>query len=83
MPDIAGIRMEGSAALSLAYVAAGRLDAYWSSDLEAWDMAAGALIVREAGGIVTDISGAEGFLESGNIVAGNLKVIRQLLPKLK
>ena len=55
MPDIAGIRMEGAAALSLAYIAAGRLDAFWCDDLKIWDMAAGALIVREAGGIVTNL----------------------------
>lgn len=81
--DISGVRMMGSAALSLAYVAAGRLDAYWEVNLKPWDMAAGALMVREAGGLVTDMKGSEDFLDNGKIVAGNLKIVRQLLPKLK
>jgi len=82
-PDISGVRMLGSAALSLAYVAAGRLDAFWEINLKPWDIAAGALLVREAGGLVTDMNGSEDFLDSGKIVAGNLKIVRQLLPKLK
>jgi myo-inositol-1(or 4)-monophosphatase len=81
--DIIGIRIIGSPALSLAYVAAGRLDAYWESDLHPWQSAAGALIVREAGGIVTDLSGSENYLETGSIVATNMKIARQLLPLLK
>ena len=71
MPRVAGIRRFGSAALDLAYVAAGRVDGYWERGLKAWDLAAGTVIVREAGGIVTDINGRETFLESGNILAGN------------
>lgn len=81
--DISGVRMMGSAALSLAYVAAGRLDAYWEINLKPWDIAAGALMVREAGGLITDMNGSEDFLDSGRVVAGNLKIVRQLLPKMK
>ncbi|MGN6479242.1 inositol monophosphatase family protein [Luteibacter sp.] len=68
------IRRMGSAALDLAYVAAGRLDGYFEPGLQPWDMAAGALLVREAGGVYNDFSGREGLPESGNIVAGNHKV---------
>jgi len=81
-PDVAGIRITGSAALSLAHIAAGRLDAYWEKHLKIWDIAAGALIVREAGGIITDINGSDDYLTSGNIIAGNLKIVRQLLTKI-
>jgi myo-inositol-1(or 4)-monophosphatase len=73
------MRRAGSAALDLAYVAAGRLDGFWESGLNAWDMAAGALIVREAGGIVTDYQGDEKFLENGQVVAGNPRIITDML----
>ncbi len=73
------VRRAGSAALDLAYVAAGRLDGYWESGLNAWDIGAGALIVREAGGLVTDFSGDAGFLENGEVVAANPKMISDLL----
>lgn len=75
----AGIRRAGAAALDLAYVAAGRLDAFWEIGLSRWDMAAGALLVREAGGLVADINGSENFLDSGNIVAGNPKCFKAVL----
>ena len=74
MPQVAGIRRFGAAALDMAWVAAGRYDGYWELGLKPWDMAAGLLIVREAGGTVTDPSGAESVLhETGgnDIVAGN------------
>ncbi|MCH8958283.1 MAG: inositol monophosphatase [Proteobacteria bacterium] len=74
-----GIRRPGAAALDLAYVAAGRLDGFWETGLSPWDMAAGTLIIREAGGFVTDFSGGENFLESGNIIAGNPKVYKELM----
>lgn len=77
--SVAGVRRPGSAALDLAYVAAGRYDAFWELGLSAWDLAAGALIIREAGGLVTDINGSENYLESGNIVAGNPKVFGALM----
>lgn len=78
----AAIRMIGSPALSLAYLAAGRLDAYWEKNLQPWEIAAGALLVREAGGIVMDTKGGEHYLEQGNIIATNIKFARQLLPIL-
>jgi myo-inositol-1(or 4)-monophosphatase len=68
------IRRMGSAALDLAYVAAGRLDGYFEPGLQPWDMAAGALLVREAGGVYNDFAGREGLPENGNIIAANHKV---------
>ncbi len=73
------MRRAGAAALDLAYVAAGRLDGFWEIGLQPWDMAAGALLVKEAGGIVSDFRGGEGYLESGNLVCGNPKVFKGLL----
>lgn len=75
----AGGRREGSAALDLCAVACGRLDGFFEFNLKPWDIAAGALIVQEAGGIVTDMQGNEGWLESGDTVAGNPKVLAQML----
>jgi myo-inositol-1(or 4)-monophosphatase len=75
----AGIRRPGAAALDLAYVAAARLDGFWEIGLSPWDMAAGALLVLEAGGLVGDFKGESGWLESGRIVCGNPKVFVQLL----
>lgn len=77
------VRRAGAAALDLAYVAAGRLDGYWENNLQSWDIAAGALIVREAGGMVTDYDGNEHFLERGEVVAANPKVLSDMLRKLK
>ncbi len=75
----AGIRRAGAAALDLAYVAAGRLDGFWEIGLSPWDMAAGALMVQEAGGLVGDFSGEPGYLKSGRILCGNPKIFVQLL----
>jgi myo-inositol-1(or 4)-monophosphatase len=75
----AGIRRAGSAALDLAYVAAGRLDGFWEIGLSEWDMAAGILLVQEAGGIIGDFSGGHDFVESGNIVAGNPKIFAAIV----
>jgi myo-inositol-1(or 4)-monophosphatase len=75
----AGIRRPGSAALDLAYVAAGRLDGFWELDLSEWDIAAGTLLIREAGGTVTDIRGGDSHLQSGNLIAGGIKVHSALL----
>ncbi|WOJ96221.1 inositol monophosphatase family protein [Congregibacter brevis] len=75
----AGIRRAGAASLDLAYVAAGRLDAFWEKGLSMWDMAAGALLVREAGGLVSDFDGAENFLDNGDIVCGNPKCFKAVL----
>jgi myo-inositol-1(or 4)-monophosphatase len=73
MQQTAGVRRPGSAALDLAYVACGRVEGYWEFNLKPWDIAAGALIVTEAGGLATDFAKGEGFLESGNILAANPK----------
>ena len=70
----AGVRRPGAASLDLAYVAAGRLDGFWEFGLHAWDMAAGALMIREAGGLVSDLAGGDDWLERGDIVAGNPKI---------
>lgn len=71
MPEVAGIRRMGAAALDLCYVAAGRFDGFWESGLSAWDMAAGIVLVREAGGMVTDLAGGDQMLSTGGIVAAN------------
>jgi myo-inositol-1(or 4)-monophosphatase len=71
MREVAGIRRTGSAALDMAFVAAGRFDAYWEHNLKAWDLAAGVVIVREAGGIVTDLSGGADILDKGDVLAAN------------
>jgi myo-inositol-1(or 4)-monophosphatase len=75
----AGARRCGSAALDLAYVAAGRYDAFWEMGLAQWDLAAGGLLVREAGGLVADFSGGNGYMESGHIVCGNPKCFKAVL----
>jgi myo-inositol-1(or 4)-monophosphatase len=79
VPRTAGIRRPGSAALDLAYVAAGRYDGFWEIGLAPWDMAAGCLLITEAGGLVGDLEGNGTFLESGQIIAGSPKVFSQLL----
>jgi myo-inositol-1(or 4)-monophosphatase len=71
MAEVAGIRRMGAAALDLAYVAAGRFDGFWETGLQPWDIAAGIVLVREAGGTVTDFEGGDGMLESGRIIAAN------------
>jgi myo-inositol-1(or 4)-monophosphatase len=76
------IRRSGSAALDLAYVAAGRFDGFWEMGLNNWDIAAGILMIKEAGGLVSDFKGAENYLKSGNVVAGNPKVLKFLLKNL-
>ncbi|WP_066565648.1 inositol monophosphatase family protein [Snodgrassella sp. CFCC 13594] len=75
----AGARREGSAALDLCNVASGRVDGYFEFNLKPWDIAAGALLVQEAGGLVTDMQGEQNWLSSGDIVTGNPKVLAQLL----
>jgi myo-inositol-1(or 4)-monophosphatase len=79
MQKAPGVRRAGAAALDLAYVAAGRLDAFWEFGLSPWDMAAGALLIVEAGGLVGDLEGNEGYLENGNVVGGNPKIFAQLV----
>jgi len=81
--DCAGIRRPGSAALDLAYVAAGRLDGFWEIGLNVWDIAAGVLLVREAGGLVGDFDGNHTFLETGNIVAAAPKLLPAMLREIR
>lgn len=79
----AGIRRAGAASLDLAYVAAGRLDAFWEKGLAIWDIAAGALLVREAGGLISDFNGADKHLENGDVVCGNPKCFKAVLQVTK
>ncbi len=74
-----GLRRPGAASLDLAYVACGRYDGFFEIGLAPWDMAAGALLIVEAGGLVGDLSGEPGYLESGNILAGNTRIFSQLV----
>ena len=82
MRTCSGVRRPGAAALDLAWVACGRYDGFWEMGLSPWDMAAGALLVREAGGLVGDFDGNEGYLDSGRIVAANSKLFASLLKLL-
>jgi myo-inositol-1(or 4)-monophosphatase len=83
MQKTAGVRRAGAAALDLAYVACGRLDAFWELGLSPWDMAAGALMIQEAGGLVGDLRGDSGFLESGEITCATPKIYPTLLEALR
>jgi myo-inositol-1(or 4)-monophosphatase len=78
-PKVAGLRRFGAASLDLAWVAAGRFDAYWERALSPWDIAAGLILVREAGGFVTDLAQADAPWISGDVVAGNEAMHRELL----
>lgn len=78
-----GVRRLGSAALDLAYVAAGRVDGCWLSGLNAWDMAAGGLLVREAGGLLNDFNGGDNWLDRGEVIAATPKVHHQMLEVMK
>ncbi|PTD98038.1 inositol monophosphatase family protein [Pseudothauera lacus] len=76
----AGIRRPGSAALDLAWLACGRIDGFWEMGLSPWDMAAGVLLIQEAGGLVSDLAGESDYMTTGNVVAGTPKIFTQLLP---
>lgn len=78
MGKVAGIRRPGAAALDLAFVAAGRFDGFWEHNLNAWDMAAGIILIREAGGLVSDLDDRQNMFETGDIIAGNERVHKQL-----
>jgi len=80
--DTAGVRRPGSAPLDLAYVAAGRYDGFWEFALHEWDIAAGVLLVQEAGGLIGDLNGGSTHLETGNIVAANPKVFKHMIKRL-
>jgi myo-inositol-1(or 4)-monophosphatase len=79
----AGLRRYGAATLDLAWIAAGRLDAYWERDLSPWDLAAGSILVREAGGFISDLDCGDAILTKGNVVAGNETMHRELLRLLQ
>lgn len=83
LPICSDIRRAGAATLDLAYVACGRFEGFWELKLSKWDIAAGALLIKEAGGLVCDIDGGDNYLESGNIVAGNPKILKLLLKTLR
>ncbi len=75
----AGVRRAGSAALDLAYVAAGRFDGFWEMNLKPWDIAAGVLLVKEAGGMISDFKGGNSYFDSGNLICGGAKTFKPLL----
>lgn len=79
----ADFRRTGSAALDLAYVAAGRVDGFFEINLKPWDFAGGELLVREAGGLVCDFTGGHGYMTSGNLVAGNPRVVKAMLANMR
>lgn len=83
MLEVSGVRRMGAAALDLAWVAAGRLDGFWESGLQSWDMAAGIILIREAGGFISDLAGGQTMFETGDICAGNEIIHRKLLETLK
>ncbi len=78
-PKVAGIRRAGSAALDLAYVACGRLDGFWEYNLNPWDIAAGALLVQEAGGINSELDGGSDYMKTGSIISANPKMMKAML----
>jgi myo-inositol-1(or 4)-monophosphatase len=79
---VVGVRRTGAAALDMAWVAAGRFDAFWERGLSPWDLAAGLVIAREAGGIVTDLDGGDAVLDKGSVIVGNELVHRGLIAVL-
>ena len=83
MGEVSGIRRLGSAALDLAYVAAGRMDGFWEEKLSPWDIGAGILLIREAGGFVSDKAGGQDMFETGDLVVGNEAIHRAMLKILK
>ena len=82
VPDTAGIRRPGSAALDLAYVASGRFDGFWEFGLNEWDIAAGVLLIQEAGGLISDMHGNNTHMSTGNVLAANPKVFKEMLKRL-
>ncbi len=83
LPLAGDVRRAGAATLDLAYVACGRFDGFWEMGLKPWDLAAGVLFVKEAGGLVCDFNGAEDYLKSGDVVAANPKILKLLLRHIK
>jgi myo-inositol-1(or 4)-monophosphatase len=83
LSEVAGVRRFGAASLDLAWVAAGRFDGFWEHNLSPWDIAAGLLLIREAGGFVTDLQGGDAIFETGGVVAGNEAIHGQLLALIR
>jgi myo-inositol-1(or 4)-monophosphatase len=83
LPLCGDVRRAGAATLDLAYVACGRLDGFWEMGLKTWDVAAGSLLIKEAGGIVCDFNGGEEYLKTGNIITGNPKILKLVLKTIK
>ena len=83
LPSVAGLRRMGAASLDLAYVAAGRLDGFWQVGLKPWDIAAGALLIQEAGGLITDYQGEQSMLQSGQVVAASPDLQKNILDCIK
>jgi myo-inositol-1(or 4)-monophosphatase len=83
IPLCGDIRRPGAATLDLAYVACGRLDGFWELGLKLWDIAAGTLLIKEAGGLVCDADGADNYLKSGDVITGNPKILKLLLKNIK
>lgn len=83
IPLCGDIRRPGAATLDLAYVACGRFDAFWELGLKIWDIAAGTLLIKEAGGLVCDPDGGEDYLNSGDVIVGNPKILKQVLKNIK
>ncbi|MFQ5936081.1 MAG: inositol monophosphatase family protein [Acidiferrobacterales bacterium] len=83
LTETSGVRRAGSAALDLAHVACGRLDGFWELGLSPWDIAAGALLIEEAGGLIADFRGGQDYLQSGNVVAGNPEIYSKMLPLIQ
>lgn len=83
LPKVSDMRHTGSAALDLAYVAAGRLDGYWEFGLQPWDFAAGVLMIKEAGGLISDFQGTENYWKSGDLATANPKLFKLLLMQLQ
>ena len=81
-PRTAGIRRAGAASLDLAYVACGRLDGFWEYGLKPWDMAAGVLLIEEAGGMISDFKGGHSFLQNGDIIAGSPKIFTEIISSI-
>ena len=79
MREVAGIRQTGSASIDLAWTAAGRFDAFWEYDIQPWDMAAGIVLIREAGGIISDMYGGSQMFEMKSVLGGNTQIHRGLL----
>lgn len=83
LAPLCDLRCAGAATLDLAYVACGRFDGFWETGLKIWDMAASTLFIKEAGGIVCDLDGSDNYLTSGNVIAGNPKILKLLLKTFK